>query len=172
MKQVFRNLAGGLGVAALVALLDQLSKIAVLEAFQSLSDGFAVPNRFEVTPFMDIVLTWNRGVSFGLGNHDGDWNVWVFSLIALGLSAALLYLIAKAQSRFLVFVLGLVVGGAIGNVIDRLRLGAVVDFIYIHVGSFDWWPAFNVADAAICIGAGLWILQSLCERPNSTKRTL
>jgi len=78
---------------------------------------------------------------------------------------------AHTTARLQLLALGLVVGGALGNVIDRLRYGAVVDFLYFHVGAFNWWPAFNVADSAICVGAVLLVFDSLFAKQDSHKNT-
>ena len=106
-------------------------------------------------------MAWNRGVSFGMGNNSGGWNVVVFTAVAAVVGGMLVAWMARTSNRLILVALGLVVGGAIGNVIDRVRFGAVVDFLYVHIGAFDWWPAFNVADSAICVGAGLLIFDSL-----------
>jgi signal peptidase II len=117
----------------------------------------------EVTDFFDIVLVWNRGVSFGMFNNDAGLNGLLFSLLAAVIVVALLVWLRRAASPLIVIAIGLVIGGAVGNVIDRLRLGAVVDFLDFHLGSWHW-PAFNVADAAICVGVGLMIVDGLLTR--------
>lgn len=172
MQKRILRLLGGMGIAALIIIADQASKAAILDRFRPAGDPeppFLSLDRVVVFPYMDFVLTWNRGVSFGLGNNGGNWNVLLFTAIAVAVTAWLLHTIARSDSKLLIAALGLIVGGAVGNVIDRLRFGAVVDFVYVHIGAFDWWPAFNIADAAICVGAGLWLLQSLCTKSNSIK---
>ena len=174
MQKRFSRLLGGMGIAALIVVADQASKMAILDRFRPAGDPeppFFSLDRVVVSPYMDFILTWNRGVSFGLGNNGGNWNVLLFTAIAVCEVAWLLFMIAKSESKWLIAALGLIVGGAVGNVIDRLRFGAVVDFVYVHIGAFDWWPAFNIADAAICVGAGLWLLQSLFTKSNSIKNT-
>ena len=147
----------GLCVAALIVVLDQLTKAAVLAFFArgALDDG----NR--VAPFFNLVLTYNRGVSFGLfnavgGGRDALW----FSLVAGAIVAGLLWWLARAESPLLAVAIGLIVGGAAGNVADRIRLGAVVDFLDFHLGSWHW-PAFNIADSAICLGVAAMLLDGL-----------
>jgi len=152
----------GLGVAALVALLDQLSKLWVLRYFGE--TGCA--NRLvPVTSFFDFVLTCNRGVSFGMFNQPGDpaLGFWVFSVLATMVVLALVVWLFRVRSALLAAAIGLVVGGAIGNVVDRLRLGAVVDFLYFHAGAW-YWPAFNLADSAICLGVAAMLLDGLLWR--------
>lgn len=174
MRTVRHRLGLGLGIAVLIAILDQASKAYVLMLLAPPGNPeppFAGTGSIPVLPFLDLVLAWNRGISFGMGNTGAWWTVWVFSILALAIGAYLVWTMAHSQTRLLVVAQGLVVGGAIGNVSDRLRLGAVVDFLYVHIGAFDWWPAFNLADSAICIGAGLWILSSLFGGPTSIKNT-
>ena len=147
----------GLGIAALTGVLDQLTKVAVLALLvrEGLDDGT------RVAPFFNLVLTYNRGVSFGLFNAGGGGrSVLVFSLVAGAIVAGLLWWLARAESPLLAVAIGLIVGGAVGNVADRIRLGAVVDFLDFHLGSWHW-PAFNLADSAICIGVGSMLLDGL-----------
>ena len=144
----------GLILAFTVLVLDQISKWVVLDLF---ADG---PRMIEVTPFFNLVLTWNRGISFGMFGDSGAWGPWVLVGLAVVITAFLLRWLAKAETRATALGLALVIGGAIGNVIDRVRFGAVVDFLDVHVMGYHW-PAFNVADSAITIGAAALILESL-----------
>lgn len=164
----------GLGVALVVAVLDQLSKWSILVAFRPegvTGTPFSSYLRIDVLPILDFVLTWNRGVSFGMGNGNGDYNVLFFSGLAVIIGAMLVSWMAKTTDRLVLTSLGLIVGGAIGNVVDRLRFGAVVDFLYVHIGAFDWWPVFNVADSAVCVGAGLLVFDSLFAKRDSNMNT-
>ncbi len=116
-----------------------------------------------VTPFFNLVLTYNRGMSFGLFNTAGSGggvNALVFSLVAAAIVAGLAWWLSRVRSPFLAVAIGLIIGGAVGNVADRVRLGAVVDFLDFHVGSWHW-PAFNLADSAICIGVAAMLLDGL-----------
>ena len=153
----------GLAVAALAALLDQVSKLWVLRFFGEA--GCANHRIVPVTSFFDLVLTCNRGVSFGFFNRPGEpaLGFWVFSVIATIVVIALVVWLFRVRSTFLAIAIGLVIGGAIGNVIDRLRLGAVVDFLYFHAGAW-YWPAFNLADSAICLGVAAMLLDGLLLR--------
>jgi len=152
-------LARGLVAAALVAALDQLSKAAVLAYFA----GRALGEHDVVTSFFNLTLTYNRGISFGLFNGGAGLNALVFSLAAAAIVAALVFWLSRVESPFLAVAIGLIIGGAAGNVIDRIRFGAVVDFLDFHVGALHW-PAFNVADSAICIGVAAMLLDGLLLR--------
>src|SRR5437588_9328333 len=155
-------LALGLAVAALAALLDQVSKLWVLQYFGA---SGCVSRMMPVTSFFDLVLTCNRGVSFGFFNQPGQpaLGFWIFSVLAALVVIALVVWLFRVRSPLLDVTIGLVIGGAIGNVIDRLRLGAVVVFLYFHVGSW-YWPAFNLADSAICLGVAAMLLDGLLLR--------
>lgn len=150
----------GLLVAGVVVLLDQLTKALILALFAARP---AAERVVELSGFFDLVLTWNRGMSFGLFNNDGALNALVFTAIAAAIVIALLAWLWRVRETLLAVAIGLVIGGAIGNVIDRLVRGAVVDFLDFHVAAWHW-PAFNLADAAICIGVGLMVIDSLLGR--------
>ncbi|MDH3660669.1 MAG: signal peptidase II [Alphaproteobacteria bacterium] len=156
-----RPLRNGLLIALLVILLDQVTKWIALSGVD-----FAA-NPISVTSFFDLVLVWNRGVSFGMFNDAGAAGPWILSGLAIAVVFGLLYWLRQAETWLSVSALGLVIGGAIGNVIDRFRFGAVVDFLDFHVAGWHW-PAFNVADAAICIGAGLLLLDGLLSPERQT----
>jgi len=149
----------GLATATGVVILDQLGKAAVRGHFS----GGAVGGPENVAPFFNIVLIHNRGMSFGLFNSGGGLNALLFSLVAAAIVAVLIYWLSRVESWLLAVAIGLVIGGAIGNVIDRLRFGAVVDFLDFHVGSWHW-PAFNIADSAICVGVAVMLLDGLLLR--------
>tara|TARA_R110002073_G_scaffold46471_1_gene126794 strand:+ start:1176 stop:1664 length:489 start_codon:yes stop_codon:yes gene_type:complete len=151
----------GLGLAFLVLVLDQISKWWVL------TDLMNPPRVIEVLPFANLVLVWNRGVSFGLFNTASDYGPWILSALALAVSAVLAVWLFRGPERMVGWGIGLILGGALGNVIDRLVHGAVVDFVDLHAGGAHW-PAFNVADSAITVGAVLLILDSLFHRDKSS----
>src|SRR6516164_7673081 len=152
-------LARGLATAVVVVVLDQLTKAAILASLA----GDGVSGRATITSFFNLALTYNRGISFGLFNGGAGLNSLIFSLAAGAIVALLIFWLSRATSPFLAFAIGLIIGGAAGNVIDRLRLGAVVDFLDFHVESLHW-PAFNLADSAICIGVAAMLLDSLVVR--------
>jgi signal peptidase II len=154
-------LARGLATALVVVILDQLSKAAILAHFA----GRAFRGE-RITPFFNLVLTYNRGMSFGLfnaGPAGGGLNALLFSLAAAAIVAGLLYWLMRVTSPLLATAIGLIIGGAVGNVVDRVRLGAVVDFLDFHIGSWHW-PAFNLADSAICVGVAAMLLDGLLLR--------
>ena len=152
-------LGRALAVSAAVVGLDQASKWALLRHFHE--TGCAVHQQ-RLTSFFDLVLTCNQGVSFGLFNGSGASSL-IFALGAAIIIAVLLFWLARVHTSFLAVAIGLIVGGAIGNVIDRLRLGGVVDFIYFHAGAW-YWPAFNLADSAICLGVAAMLFDGLLLR--------
>ncbi|MBK8176781.1 MAG: signal peptidase II [Rhodospirillales bacterium] len=147
-------LARALAIAILIIALDQASKAWIVLAVMT------PPRVIEVTSFFNLVLTWNRGVSFGMFNHGDPLPSWVLPLIALAIVAFLLGWLFRADRLPLAYGLGAIVGGAIGNLIDRLRVGAVVDFLDMHVAGYHW-PAFNIADSAITLGVVVLIVDSL-----------
>jgi signal peptidase II len=152
-------LARGLAAAAAVVIIDQLSKIAVLGFFA----GSPLGAHRAIMPFFNLVLTYNLGMSFGLFNTPGGMNVLLFSLLAAAIVTLLILWLRRVESPFLAVAIGLVIGGAVGNVIDRIRLGAVIDFLDFYVGVWHW-PAFNVADSAICLGVAAMLLDGLLLR--------
>lgn len=152
-------LALGLATALAVAVLDQLSKAAVLAHFAG--RGFDADR---VTPFFNLVLTLNRGMSFGLFNTGGGaTGAVLFSLVAAVIVAGLVFWLRRVRSPLLAVAIGLIIGGAVGNVTDRIRHGAVVDFLDFHIGYWHW-PAFNLADSAICLGVAVMLFDSLLLR--------
>ena len=150
----------GLGTAAAIIGVDQASKLLVLRHFGAAG---CVDHRETATGFLDLVLTCNRGMSFGLFNRGEGLSVPLFTLAAAAVVALLVYWLSRVRSDILAGSIGLIIGGAIGNVIDRIRLGGVVDFLYFHLGSW-YWPAFNLADSAICIGVVVMLLEGLLSR--------
>src|SRR3954451_19840341 len=146
----------GLIIALIVAILDQASKWWMLEGV-----GMAAnPRVIEVNPYFNLVMAWNRGVSFSLFWHEAEFMPYVLSAVALGIVGFLLSWLRKADRPFLAMCIGMVIGGALGNVIDRLRFGAVTDFLDFHVLGYHW-PAFNIADSGISVGVILIVLDSL-----------
>lgn len=137
-----------IGISAVVVclILDQAHKAWMLGPF-----GLAEKGRIALTPFLDLVLVWNKGVSYGLLSQDGAAGRWI--LVAIGLAGTALFSawMLRTTDRFQALALGLIAGGALGNVIDRIRFGAVADFFLFHVGSFQWY-VFNLADVWIVAG--------------------
>ena len=154
----------GLGVFIAVATLtlDQLSKWLILNVIMK------PPFFIELMPFLNLVLGYNRGVSFGMFGSDSEIVRWLLSALAILIVCSLAIWLLKVDKTRLSIALGLIIGGAIGNVTDRIMIGAVVDFIDFHVGGFHW-PAFNVADMGITIGATILILDTIFEHKSDRK---
>lgn len=149
-------------LGGLIIALDQASKIWVLSTIS------ATKPFIEVTSFLNIVLVWNRGISFGVLNRESTWQPWVLVGLAVAIVIGLLIWVRKIETRMLVVAIALIVGGAIGNVIDRVRLGAVVDFVDFHVSGWHF-ATFNVADAAITFGVVFLLFDSLFGSGKTTK---
>jgi signal peptidase II len=137
-------------LAAVVIVLDQITKQVVLA---TISFGETI----YVAPFWNWVLTFNRGAAFSFLASEDGWQRWFFTVLALGVSGWIAFMLrSHAAQKLLSLALALIMGGALGNVIDRVRFGAVVDFVQWHAAGF-YWPAFNVADSAITVGAVLMV---------------
>jgi len=156
-----RPLVPGLGLAALVVVLDQLTKAAILDRSDLVAGRW-----IEVTSFFNLVLVWNTGVSFGVLAGFAAWTPWVLTGLALAVAIALALWLRRADRVFLILGLGGVMGGAVGNAIDRMHFGGVVDFLDFHLAGVHFW-AFNVADAAISVGVALLVIDGLF-RPSET----
>jgi len=146
-------------LAAAVLIVDQFTKFIITHAL-------ALHEVVPVTPFFNLVLVYNPGAAFSFLADAAGWQKGVFITIALVASVWIVYLLRKhAQQTLFCWALSLVLAGALGNVIDRVQFGAVIDFLDFH--AFGWhWPAFNVADAAITCGAALLIFDGF--RPRKT----
>lgn len=151
----------GLVTALFVVIADQFSKALVF--------GYLTDNQptVLVTRFFNLVTAWNTGVSFSMFNNLGNYGVYLLSGFSLMVILFLLYWLCREQNKLMQIALGCVIGGALGNVIDRVRIGAVFDFLDVHIGTHHW-PAFNIADSFICIGALLIIFGNV--RFPATKR--
>lgn len=146
-----------LGLAGAVIALDQATKAWIVAAFLLHQ---AVP----VTPFFDLVFVFNPGAAFSFLRDAGGWQKWLFVALAFGISSWLFVTIRQhARERLLPAALSLILGGALGNVIDRLRYDAVVDFLDFHWAGMHF-PAFNVADSAITVGVALMLWQQLAQK--------
>lgn len=144
-----------LGLAAAIVALDQASKFAVLQVF-------SFGERLTVLPgLFDLTLVYNRGAAFSFLAGASGWQRWFFIGLGLAAAAFIVWLLARhGTQRLFAFALALILGGAIGNVIDRVVHGQVVDFLLVYWQRWHW-PAFNVADSAITVGAVLLIVDEL-----------
>ena len=149
----------GVIVAALACLIDQASKLYLLRVVDLAATG---PIR--LGPFFDLILTRNTGISYGLFQTSGPLGAWVLLAVKIVAVALLWVWLARARDRLTALSLGLIIGGAIGNGIDRLAYGWVADFVYFHVTTANWrfsWYVFNLADAAIVAGVIGLLYESL-----------
>ena len=151
----------GLLLAAITVVLDQFTKalvLAFLEPYQAV----------EWAPFLSCVLVFNTGISFGLFAGETALLRWVLIGLALAVSVLLTSWLYKEKRLRVASALGLILGGAIGNVVDRIFRHAVVDFLDLHIGGWHW-PAFNLADSAITVGVVLYVFTSLRDQLRSSK---
>jgi signal peptidase II len=155
--------ASGLATAIIAVALDQAHKAWMLGPFALPDKG-----RVELTPFLDLVMVWNRGVSYGLLTQEGGLGRFV--LIAIGIAGAFLFgwWLWSTRGILAAASLGLIIGGALSNVVDRVRHGAVADFFLLHAGSFEWY-VFNLADVWIVAGVMGLMLSWAMERPEKAK---
>ncbi len=148
----------GAAVALVVLLADQATKFCMLYVIQ-----LPVLGQVRLLPVLNLTMVWNRGVTFGLLNGVGGASNLILAAIALVVVAVLAWWLYRAETKLVATALGAIAGGAVGNVIDRLRFGAVVDFIHAHVGDWSWY-VFNVADAAIVCGVAALVIDGLLPR--------
>ena len=149
-----------LAIALIILVVDLLTKRWVES---SLFFGQQIP----ITSYFNLVLTYNAGAAFSFLSEESGWQRWFLSSIAVGASVFIVYLLHKNKDQKLLCVsLSMILGGALGNLWDRITLGHVVDFLDFYVGSYHW-PAFNVADAAIVVGASLLIIESFQNKDDS-----
>ena len=149
----------GLVTAVVTGAADQATKLWVLKVYDLAGTGAV-----EIMPFVDFVLTWNTGISYGWFQQEGPFGQWALFALKL-IAVALLWIwMARAGSRFAALSLGLIIGGALGNGIDRLIHGAVADFVLLHVETPSWrfnWYVFNLADVAIVAGVAVLLYESV-----------
>jgi len=148
-----RHLKFWFGLSAVVIVLDLYTKHLI-------EQQFILGEHVQVFSFFDLVRYHNEGAAFSFLANAGGWQKWFFSAISVVVSIVITHLIIKhRQNRLFCLASSLVLGGALGNLYDRITLGYVVDFLYFHINTW-YWPAFNVADSAICVGVVLLLLDS------------
>lgn len=145
----------GLAIAITALLVDQVHKWWMLKVYDIASRGLVT-----ITPFFDITLVWNKGISYGLFQQNSATGRYILIGIILCISIVLLVWLMRAQGYLLAIAMGLVLGGALGNVIDRISYGAVADFFSFHYWGYNWY-VFNLADIWVVAGAALLIYDSL-----------
>ncbi|MFZ9037713.1 MAG: signal peptidase II [Gammaproteobacteria bacterium] len=151
-----------LWISLLVVVLDQATKL--------IAESLLTPHQaVNLLPFFDWYLTYNTGAAFSFLANAGGWQRWLFTAIAIVISVVIVQWIRKLppEETMTAFSLSLILGGAIGNLIDRVYLGHVIDYIQVWLGNYPW-PAFNIADAAISVGAALLILSSFAGIGNTS----
>ena len=151
-----------LWISLLVVVLDQATK--------QIAESLLTPHQaVNLLPFFDWYLTYNTGAAFSFLANAGGWQRWLFTAIAIVISVVIVQWIRKLppEETMTAFSLSLILGGAIGNLIDRVYLGHVIDYIQVWLGNYPW-PAFNIADAAISVGAALLILSSFAGIGNTS----
>ncbi len=150
---MLKNSYGWFSISAIIVALDLYTKSVIQQAF-------AYGERLTVTSFFELVRFHNEGAAFSFLADAGGWQKWFFTAVSVVAVVVITYLIIKHNSQKLFcWGLALVLGGAIGNLYDRVTLGYVVDFLYFHINDL-YWPAFNVADSAICVGVALLLWDS------------
>jgi signal peptidase II len=161
----------GLVIAAAVLVLDQACKALFLYTLgwietlgQPLND-----KQIEVLPFFDIVMVWNKGISYGLLQADSAFERWLLAFFALGVTGFLIWWLRGIKDTRLAVSLGLIIGGALGNVIDRILYGAVADFFYLHAFGYGWY-VFNIADTAVVMGVVIMVLDLVITEWRSRTR--
>jgi len=143
-----------IGVAVFV--LDQITKALVLK--------FVAAQSIAVLPFFNLVLVWNRGISFGMFSGSGNYGALALTILSLAITGVLIVWLVRTEDRGLSVAIGAIIAGALGNVVDRMRFGAVVDFLDFH--AFGWhYPSFNVADSAIVLGIAFVLFNSIVLEP-------
>jgi signal peptidase II len=144
-------------ISSIVFLIDQITKTIIIKN---------IPDTqfFVVNSFFNLVNFKNQGAAFSILSNAGGWQRYFLSMIALIVSIFIVFLIKKHKKEFITALgLSLILGGAIGNLYDRVFLGYVIDFLYFHIKDY-YWPAFNFADTAICIGAGILIYEQFFKK--------
>ena len=150
-----------LWLSLLIIVLDQLSK-------QLVEASLLVYEIIPLLPFFNLTLAYNEGAAFSFLSDQGGWQRWLFAILAMGVSLVLITWLRRltVQERLLAAALSLIIGGALGNLIDRLLFGHVIDFLDFYYKSWHW-PAFNVADSAIFIGVVLFLLDAVVNKRES-----
>lgn len=151
----------GAVIALITFACDQGSKLWLLNGFD-----IADKQPVTVTPFFDLVLAWNRGISYSLFTTDSAKGPWILLAVTLAATLLLAVWLWRTDQPWTAVALGLLIGGALGNAYDRFAYGAVVDFVHLHAGNFSWY-IFNGADVAICTGVAVLLLGSWIAQPDT-----
>jgi len=160
----------GLIVAAGIFVLDQLSKLLILFGLDFIKSLSGLPvEPIEILPFFNIVMVWNPGISYGLFQAESEFQRWLLVVFSLGVVTLLIWWLRGIKDLRLAQAVGLIIGGAVGNVIDRIAYGKVADFFHLHAFGYSWY-VFNVADTAIVFGVILMAADLLLVEWKSRSR--
>ncbi|MGI8706018.1 MAG: signal peptidase II [Sphingomicrobium sp.] len=162
-----RSRAFGLSIALAIFLADQLTKAIVAGPL-----NLQAERQIYLLPFFDLTWTQNYGISLGLFNAETDFGRWVLVAVTSAIAVGVAFWIGREKARWDKAALGMILGGALGNILDRIRHGYVVDFADLHIGTFRPFLVFNVADAAISIGVVILLLRAFLMRNEQPKETI
>lgn len=147
----------GVAAALVIGMLDQASKLWLYFAYD-----LAAKSPVKVLPVLDLVLTWNKGISYGLFQQDGVFGQWALFGVMIAATIFLWIWLARSETRLTALALGLIIGGAWGNAVDRLAYRAVMDFVHLHTPGYGFnWYVFNLSDTAIVAGVALLLYESI-----------
>ena len=172
-KTVFGMPVLGVAVAAVAVVVDQVSKFVIVEHVMRpegvLGTPYLTSKLIPLIPFFQLRLSWNAGISFSMFNSGDSTTTAILLAVQIAVSLVLIWWLRSLDSRWLQVACGLVIGGALGNIIDRAMFGAVADFLDFYVGEWHF-PTFNVADSCISVGAAMWLLDAVLARPHDAPK--
>jgi len=156
--KLFQSGLRWLWITLLVIAIDHYTKVLIQQSMQPYESWYVMPS-------LNLTLQYNKGAAFSFLDSAAGWQLWIFGILAVGISLILMRWMQKisAKQRWLAIALALIIGGALGNLWDRISYGHVIDFIDIYAGHWHW-PVFNIADSAICVGAFMLIIDSFSKK--------
>lgn len=168
LKNIFKN---SVLIISILFMIDYFTKLLILKStgypvnfygnYQELFPPYFLINK--VSSFFDIILVWNNGISFSMFSSSSDLNRWILITVSLIVIGYVIYLLTIEKDRYLRIAFCLIIAGALGNIFDRIRYGAVIDFLDFYIGNYHW-PAFNAADSFICLGVITIITRSILTK--------
>ena len=172
-KTIFGMPVLGVVVAAVAVVVDQVSKYVIVEHVMRPEGVVGTPyltsKLIPLIPFFQLRLSWNPGISFSMFNSGESTTTAILLAVQIAISLVLIWWLRSLDSRWLQVACGLVIGGALGNIVDRAMFGAVADFLDFYVGEWHF-PTFNVADSCISVGAAMWLLDAVLARPHDAPK--
>jgi signal peptidase II len=164
----------GLVVAVAALIVDQVSKYVIVEQVMRPEGIVGTPyltgKLIPILPFFQLRLSWNTGISFSMFSGGESTTTFILLAVQVTLSLGLIWYLRHLETRWMQVACGLIIGGALGNIVDRAMFGAVADFLDFYWGAWHF-PTFNVADSCISIGAGMWLLDAVLARPHDADQT-